>query len=76
MHEPDGGIQYLVGCYGALTPMSVCYKKADELCPGGYTITDQTADVVGSVTAQGTGVQNLARQLAIKCNGPADGADG
>lgn len=68
MREPGGGIQYLVGCYGALTPMSVCYNKADELCPTGYTITNQNDTTSSSVTEQGTSVLSIARQIAIRCS--------
>jgi hypothetical protein len=67
MHDGEGGLKYLVGCYGALTPMSVCYAKADELCPAGYTIIDQTRSVTPYRTPQAV-VASLDRQLAIACN--------
>jgi hypothetical protein len=67
MRDPDGGTQYLVGCYGALTPMSVCYNKADDLCPAGYTIIDQKDTTSSSVTQQ-AGIQSIARQMVIKCS--------
>ena len=70
MHEPDGGIQYLVGCYGALTPMSACYNKADELCPAGYTIVGRHDTASSSVTQQGTSVKSVGEQLIIKCDYP------
>jgi hypothetical protein len=69
MHGAEGGLLYLIGCYGALTPMSACYKKAAELCPAGYTIIDQTSAVTHYRTSQGT-VDNLDRQLAIRCDSP------
>lgn len=67
MHDGEGGLKYLVGCYGALTPMSVCYAKADELCPAGYTMIDQTRSVTPYRTSQAV-VTSLDRQLAIACN--------
>jgi hypothetical protein len=51
MHEPDGGIQYLVGCYGALTPMSVCYKKADELETSDYRRNECCGATLSAVEA-------------------------
>jgi hypothetical protein len=67
MREPGGGIQYLVGCYGALTPMSVCYNKAEELCPSGYAIVDRKDTTSSSVTNQAD-IQSIARQMVIKCS--------
>jgi hypothetical protein len=33
--RPDGSVGYLIAC-GASTPWSVCYERANELCPSGY----------------------------------------
>ena len=70
MRESDGGIRYLVGCYGALTPMSACYSKAEELCPSGYTIIDRNDTSSSSVTQQGTSVKSVGEQLVVKCDYP------
>ena len=70
IRDPDGGIRYLVGCYGALTPMSVCHDKAKELCPGGYEVDDSREFMgPGLVTEAGT-ARDLERQLVIQCTGP------
>lgn len=37
---PDG-IQHLIECDGSAVPWSACYKKAAEVCPAGYRITQQ-----------------------------------
>jgi hypothetical protein len=76
MREPDGGIRYLVGCYGALTPMSACYNKAAELCPAGYTVTDRNDTASSSITQQGTSVKSVGEQLVIKCDYPDLGNSG
>jgi hypothetical protein len=34
--RPNGQKEYLVAC-GASTGWNICYKRANELCPGGYT---------------------------------------
>jgi hypothetical protein len=73
MHGSDGGLMYLVGCYGALTPMSACYDKAAELCPSGYKIIDQTEGVTQYRTSQGA-VDSLDRQIAIQCEAEASAA--
>ena len=70
IREPDGGIQYLVGCYGALTPMSACYNKAEEVCPSGYAIVDRNEISSLPVTEQGTGFESVGRQIVIKCDYP------
>lgn len=73
MRGPDGDVRYLVGCYGALTPMSVCRKKALELCPGGYEVDDSREFMgPGLVTQAGT-ARDLERQLVIQCTGPVPG---
>ena len=33
---PDGGTAYLMQCFDGVG----CYKRAREVCPGGYTIFD------------------------------------
>jgi len=34
--RPDGSTEYLVQC-GAGTGWGICYSKANELCPAGYS---------------------------------------
>jgi hypothetical protein len=68
MRDPDGELRYLVGCYGALTPMSACYDKAEELCPAGYSITDRK-DVSSLPTGeQGSSVHSVGEQLVVRCD--------
>jgi hypothetical protein len=70
MRGSDGGLRYLVGCYGALTPISVCEKKALELCPGGYTV-DSSREFMGPVLETEAGPsRDPAKQLVIQCTGP------
>ncbi len=73
MTGPDGGLQYLVGCYGALTPMSVCHDKAAELCPAGYEVLNTNATSTPN-TATTTGPTDLkGKQIAIACTPAASG---
>ena len=74
MTGPDGGLQYLVGCYGALTPMSVCHEKAAELCPGGYRV-DDSREFMGPVLETEAGPsRDPVKQLVIQCNALTNGA--
>ena len=34
--RPDGGAEYLIAC-GASLGWNICYDKANEICPSGYT---------------------------------------
>jgi hypothetical protein len=34
--RPDGNVEYLIA-YGASLGWNICYKKANQLCPTGYT---------------------------------------
>jgi len=36
IRRPDGAIEYLVAC-GASLGWNICYDKANNLCPTGYT---------------------------------------
>ena len=40
--RPDGKIQYQIAC-GAATGWDVCYRRANELCPQGYTDVEKIA---------------------------------
>ncbi|MDU3076852.1 MAG: hypothetical protein E7B29_11210 [Mixta calida] len=40
--RPDGTSEYLIQC-GAGTGWSICYSKANELCPAGYSDLNKEA---------------------------------
>jgi hypothetical protein len=40
--RPGGQVEYLVAC-GAGTGWNICYSKANELCPSGYTTLSEDA---------------------------------
>ena len=40
MMTPDGENGYYISCNGLAVGMNVCYKKASEVCPDGYTIIE------------------------------------
>jgi hypothetical protein len=40
--RPDGRPEYIVAC-GAATGWNVCYDKANQICPGGYTTISEDA---------------------------------
>lgn len=42
IRRPDGSVEYLVAC-GASLGWNICYDKANELCPGGYTTLSEDA---------------------------------
>ena len=52
-----GGAQqsFLIECDGSAIPLSVCVKKANEVCPTGYDILDrrrESASVFGTYVSQ------------------------
>ena len=63
---PDGKTAYAMKCSGFGRTRIACLQKAGELCPAGYTIVDDSSQVVGEPINGGTviGTQN---QLAISC---------
>ena len=36
IRRPDGAMEYLITC-GAVSGWNICYDKANQICPGGYT---------------------------------------
>lgn len=42
IRRPDGSVEYLVAC-GASLGWKVCYDKANEICPAGYTTISEDA---------------------------------
>jgi hypothetical protein len=42
INRPGGEKEYLVAC-GAATGWNICYKKANKLCPEGYTTLSEDA---------------------------------
>ena len=56
------GVIYRVECDGTAVPVSVCYKKANDLCAAGW---DQLA-ADGSVIQQGAAVADVVYVGAIE----------
>jgi len=47
--EPGERVYYLVACGGGATGVpNICYAKAEELCPNGYTILSEDYGTYGS----------------------------
>ena len=42
IRRPDGTIDYLIAC-GASLGWNICYDKANEVCPSGYTTISEDA---------------------------------
>jgi len=42
IRRPDGTIEYLIAC-GASLGWNICYDKANEVCPSGYTTLSEDA---------------------------------
>ncbi len=56
---PDGTKGYKLNCDGAMLSMGDCYKKAGDLCPQGYDLSDTT------FYAQGGYV--LTHEVYVRC---------
>jgi hypothetical protein len=42
IRRPDGRVEYLIAC-GAAVGWSICYNRANEVCPGGYETLAENA---------------------------------
>ena len=40
--RPDGSVEYLIAC-GASLGWNICYDKANQVCPSGYTTISEKA---------------------------------
>jgi len=43
VQEQHPGIEHLVSCAASMT-WNICYQKAEEICPGGYTTLSEHAN--------------------------------
>jgi len=63
---PNGKSAYSMRCSGMGRTLDACYKKAGEVCPGGYTIIDRASGTV-AVPVQGGFIAAPQHNLAIEC---------
>jgi hypothetical protein len=63
---PSGKTAYSMRCSGMGRTLDACYKKAGELCPGGYNIIDRASGVVGVPTGSGMMIAPQ-HNLAVEC---------
>jgi hypothetical protein len=63
---PNGKTAYSMVCSGMGRTLDECYKKAGEICPGGYNIIDRASGIV-AVPVGGRLVPATQHNLAIEC---------
>lgn len=72
INGPDGKTAHLIECDGAAVPMSVCYKKAAQVCPDGYYLAEQGSGAGG---AAGFGAAILSssatKNIVVVCKNEA-----
>lgn len=67
---PDGGTGYTIGCGGTQHSWNSCYKKAGEVCPGGYEPIERqsTNRPYAAATQQGlVSGSSEGRTMVIRC---------
>lgn len=63
---PNSKTAYSMKCSGMGRTLDACYKKAGEVCPGGYNIIDRASGTVG-VPMDGGTMMVPQYNLAIEC---------
>lgn len=63
---PNSKAAYSMKCSGMGRTLDACYKKAGELCPGGYNIVDRASGAVG-VPMNGGTMMSTQHNIAIEC---------
>lgn len=64
---PNSKIAYSMKCSGMGRTLDACYKKAGDICPGGYNIIERATGTVG-LPMQGGGTMLASHhRLVIEC---------
>jgi len=63
---PNGKAAYSMRCSGMGRTMSMCYKKAGEVCPNGYSIIGRTSGTV-AIPINGSFMAAPKHNMAIEC---------
>lgn len=64
---PNSKTAYSMKCSGMGRTLDACYKKAGEICPGGYNIIDRASGTVGIPMANGGTMMAPQHNIAIEC---------
>ena len=64
---PNSKTAYSMKCSGMGRTLDACYKKAGEVCPGGYNIIDRATGTVGIPMKGGGTMMAPQHNLAIEC---------
>ena len=64
---PNSKTAYSMKCSGMGRTLDACYKKAGEVCPGGYNIIDRASGTVGMPMANGGTMMVPQHNIAIEC---------
>jgi hypothetical protein len=71
IHGYDGQQYTRIDCSGSAVPMSVCYDKANEVCPRGYFLMGEDQRPMGAFgtsTMYGTVVTtNVSKSIVVGC---------
>ncbi len=63
---PNGNTGYYISCNGMAVGMDVCYKKAGNICPSGYSIID--GENKGGLVVMPTYIGGVSRKgIIIEC---------
>jgi len=64
---PNSKTAYSMRCSGMGRTLDACYKKAGEVCPGGYSIIDRATGTVGVPMMNGGTMMAPQHSIAIEC---------
>jgi hypothetical protein len=64
---PNSKTAYSMKCSGMGRTLDACYKKAGEICPGGYNIIDRATGTIGVPMQGGGTIMTPEYNLAIEC---------
>jgi hypothetical protein len=72
INGPDGQQAQLIECNGAMLTISSCFKKANDVCPAGYALLQNSESQGSPVTTFGAyGLYSASptyRQIIVRCN--------
>jgi hypothetical protein len=67
IYDQNGEAAMLISCDGAAVPMSACYNKAAEVCPGGYFLLGSEDRHDGAIIGPYGGGTINTKSVAVRC---------
>lgn len=66
-YDQNGQPAMMISCDGSAVPMSVCYNKANEVCPNGYVNLGAQTQNAGATWGAYGGGSIVYKSMMVRC---------